>query len=78
MGNNIGYDFRADIGSLGFHLLHQPRPLNRVGKARIIFNISGDGQLPARLDAAQKNRLQHGAGGINRRRITGRAGADYD
>ena len=61
---------------LGLHLLHQPRPLNHVGKAGIILDIGGDRQLPAGLQALNKNWLQAGPRGIDCRRIAGRPRAD--
>src|SRR5262249_39137673 len=52
------------------HLLHQPGALDDIGKARVIFDVGGDGELAARLDALDQDRLQHGAGSIDRRRIS--------
>ena len=60
------------------HLLHQPGALDDVGEAGIVLHIGGDGELAAGLDALDQDRLQHGAGGIDRGRIAGRAGADDD
>src|SRR3546814_9571423 len=40
------------------HLLHQPGPLDDVAEAGIIFDIGGDGQLPARLHALHHDRRQ--------------------
>ena len=61
---------------LGLHLLHQPGTLDHVGEARIVLDVGGDGQLPARLQALDQDRLQVGARGIDRGGVAGRAGAD--
>jgi hypothetical protein len=63
---------------LGPHLLHQPGTLDDVGEAGIVFDISRDGQLAARLHAVDHHGLQHGARGIDRGRVAGRAGSDDD
>ena len=60
------------------HLLHQPGALDDFGKAGIVLDIGGDGQLAARLQAGDQNRLQHGARGIDGGRVTGSAGTDDD
>src|SRR5262245_59121864 len=60
------------------HLLHQPGTLDDVCKARIVLDIGGDGELATGLDALKEDRLQHGAGGIDRGRIARRPGADDD
>ena len=60
------------------HLLHQPGALDDVGEARIVLDVGGDGELAARLDALDQDRLQHGARGIDRGGVAGRAGADDD
>jgi len=72
IGNEIG----ADMSRLLLHLLHKPRPLNHVGVARIILDVGRDHELPARRDALDEDRIEHGARGIDRGRIAGRAGAD--
>src|SRR4029077_7599855 len=64
------------MSRLLLHLLHQPRPLDHVGIARIIFDIGRDRKLPARRDALDEDRVEHGARGIDRRRVAGRTGAD--
>jgi hypothetical protein len=69
IGNNVG----TDMGSLFFHLLHQPGALDDVGKSRIVFDIGGDGELAAGLDALNQNRLKHRTRGIDRRGVTGGA-----
>ena len=60
------------------HLLHQPGALDDVGEARIVLDVGRDGELAAGLDALDQDRLEHGAGGVDRRRIAGRARPDDD
>src|SRR4051812_23675157 len=60
------------------HLLHQPGALDHIGKARVVFDVGGDGELPARLDALDQNRLQHRPRGIDRGSVARRAGTDND
>ena len=61
------------------HLLHQPRPLDRLGETGIILDLGGDGELTTRLAALNYQRLQHGAGCVDSRGIAGWAGAkDHD
>ena len=43
-----------------------------VGIARVIFDIGGDGELAARLDALEHDRFQHRSRGINGCRIARR------
>ena len=71
-------DPRADILRLRPHLLHQPRPLDRLGEARIVFDVRRGHQLSAGLEAGQHQRFQERARGIDRRRIGGRPRANDD
>src|SRR3546814_5759440 len=56
----------ADMLGLFLHLLHQPRPLDDVRKAGIIFDIGGRHQLPAGLNALDEDRLHSRARAIDR------------
>src|SRR5947209_7575586 len=67
----------ADMLGLGLHLLHQPGTLDDVAEAGVILDIGGGGELAARTDPLNEDRLETGARGINRRRIAGRAGAKH-
>ena len=78
LGDEIGDDLGADMGRLLFHLLHQPRALDHVGKTRIVLDVGGDGELAAGLDALDQHGLEHRARGIDRRGVAGRAGTDDD
>ena len=64
------------MGRLLLHLLHEPGALDDVGEARVVLDVGRDGELSARLHALDQDRIEHGAGGIDRRRVAGRAGAD--
>ena len=55
------------------HLFHQPRALDHVGEAWIVFDIGGDGELAARLQARDQHRLAHRARGVDRGGVAGRA-----
>ena len=65
LGDDVVDDLCAHMLGLLLHLLHQPRTLNGLGKARIVFHVRGDGQLAARLQACDHDRIQRGAGGID-------------
>ncbi len=71
-------DVRADMLGLGAHLLHQPGSLDHVGKARIVLHIGGDGELAARLEAGNQQRLAQRTGCVNGGRVAGRAGTNND
>ena len=45
-------------------------------KPGIVLDVGGDGELAAGLDALDQHRLQHGARGIDRGGVAGRARAD--
>ena len=47
-------------------------------KPGIVLDVGGDGELAARLDALDQDRLQHGARGIDGGGVAGGAGADDD
>ena len=76
LGNDVVHDLGADMFGLDAHLIHHPGTLNRIGIARIIFHIGSDHQLAALLQAGHDDRLQIGAGSIDRRCITGGTGTD--
>jgi hypothetical protein len=76
LDDKIDDDPRPDMLSLLPHLLHQPRPLNDLGKAWIVLDVGGDGHLPARLQPGNEERLQIGARRVNRRGIAGGSRAD--
>src|SRR5208337_4212711 len=73
----IMYDAGADMQRLRAHLLHEPRPLDSLGKAGIIFDIGGDRELAAGLNSLDQYRLQHSARCIDRRGVA-RGPRPYD
>ncbi|MNS54409.1 hypothetical protein D3C72_872020 [compost metagenome] len=70
-GDEVTDDFRTHMGRLLQHLIHQPRALDRIGKARIVLDIGGDHQLAALFHAGNQHGFQHCAGRVDRRGITG-------
>jgi hypothetical protein len=55
--------------------IHQSRALYAFGVGRPVVDIVRRHQLPALLQAGDDHRVQIGARGVDRCRITGRAGA---
>ena len=74
----LALDARADVFGLRPHLLHEPRPLDRLGETGIILHVGRGHQLAALLEAGQHQRFQESARGIDRRRVGGWPGADDD
>jgi hypothetical protein len=74
----VGDHLGSDMLGLFLHLLHQPGALDDVGETGIVFHLSRDRQLAAGLDALDQGRFQHGASGIDRRRVAGRPRTDDD
>ena len=72
-GDMVPDDLGPDMLGLGLHLLHQPRALDDVAEAGIIFDVGGGGQLAAGLDALDDDRVQAGARGIDGGGVAGRA-----
>ena len=60
---------------LRLHLVHQRGSEDR-GLAGPVFDVAGDGQLTAGLEALDHDGREIGAGGIDRSRIAGRTGSD--
>ncbi len=61
---------------LCLHLFHQPRPLDRLGKAGVVLHIGGDGKLAARLQTGNQHGFEIGACSIDGSGVSGRAGTD--
>ncbi len=70
------HDAGADMGGLGFHLLHQPRALDDVGEPGVVLDVGGDHELAAGLHSGHQDRRQAGTGGIDGGGVAGGAGAD--
>ena len=78
-GSGIGlHQAGAPAHGLGFHLVHQLRAEDAVGKARIVFNVGGGHQLAAGnaavLKAGDQQGAQVGPGGVDGCGVAGRAG----
>ena len=73
---DISDDLNADIARLFFHLLHEPRALDDISEAGVIFDIGGDGELSAWFDALEQNRLAQSARGVDSGGETGGARAE--
>jgi hypothetical protein len=67
----IADHFGANMLGLEFHLLHEPGPLNHIGKAGIILHVGGGGHLAAGVETFNEEGLQHGARGIDGRGVAG-------
>src|SRR6202011_909352 len=74
----IGDEASPDVGRLLFHLLHEPGPLDYVGKTGVVLDVRRDGQLAAWLNSTNHDRLEHCAGRIDRSSIAGGPGAEDD
>src|SRR5262245_2596111 len=69
---------RTYVLGLFLHLVHEPRTLDHVGKARIVLDIGRDGELTPGLDSGNQYRFQHGAGGIDRGGVASWSRTDDD
>src|SRR5258706_469518 len=67
---------RGEALGLLAHQVHQLRSQDALGEAGIVFDVGGDGELPAGLQSFQDQRGEIGAGEIDRRGAAGGAGAD--
>ena len=74
--DQIGDDPGPDMLRLLLHLLHQPRALHRLGKARVVLDLGGDRQLAPGLQSHNQQRLEIGARRVDRRSIAGGARAN--
>src|ERR1043165_7940114 len=68
----------AEALGLLAHEVHELRPEDSFGEAGVVFNVRGDGELPARLQSFEDERSEVGAGEVDRGGASGRAGADDD
>ena len=74
-GDNVRNHLGPHRPGVIFHPDHQIGALH-FAVARPVLDLGGDGQLPAGLHALHQDRVQHGAGRIDRSGIAGGAGAD--
>src|SRR5206468_3327130 len=66
-----GQVLRAETRRLLAHPLDQLRPLDPLREAGEVLHVGRETELPARLVAVDQERLQVGAGGVDRRRQAG-------
>src|SRR6266542_2875373 len=76
LGDRVELDIRPETLRLLPEDLHHLGPLDSVLESRIVLDFRRDRELSARLRAFDDDRLELGAGGIERRRPAGRAGPD--
>ena len=69
---------RPEALGLGAHGGHQVGPLDAVLEARVVLDVAGEHQLAARRGAGEDDRLEVGAGRVDRGGQAGRARADDD
>ena len=78
LGDFLELDAGSKALSLGLQLFHHLGAHDALGIAWKILNVRCDRKLTTRLHTLKQERLQVGAGGINRRGIASRAGANND
>jgi hypothetical protein len=72
-------DLGAEALGLGLHGKHEVGTLDALGEAGEVVDLGGLHKLAACLDRARdEQRGQVGAGGVDRSRVAGGAGADDD
>src|SRR6266511_69143 len=69
---------RAEPLRLLLHPLHQLGAEDRLDEAGVVLDLARDGELPARLQPLHEERVQVGAGGVERGGVAGRAAPDDD
>ena len=67
-------DFGFEAFGMRFEALHQLRPLHALGVGRPVIHIGGGHQLATLGHAGNQHRFKVGTGGIDGRRVAGRAG----
>ena len=77
-GDHILHYLGAAMGRLRGHLVHQPRALNGLRKAWVVFHIGGDGQLPAWLHPGHQQGRKPRARRVDGRRIARRPGTQNE
>ncbi|ESQ07370.1 sugar ABC transporter ATPase [Streptomyces sp. PVA_94-07] len=79
-GDDVVVDhLRAELLGLGSHVLHEDRTVDTVREAGEVLDLGRRGQRAAHEDrAAEQQRLQLGAGGVEGSGVSGGAGSDDD
>ena len=78
LGGVVGDEAGAEALGLGPELVHHLRPHDALGIARVVLDVGRVLELAAPLEALDDQRLELGAGGIERRRVAGGPAADDD
>ena len=68
----------AEALGLGAELVHHLRPHDPLGVAGVVLDVGRVLELAAPLEALEDERLEVGAGGVERGRVAGRPAADDD
>ena len=74
----VGDEAGPEALGLGAELGHHLRPHDPLGVARVVLDVGRVLQLAAPLEALEDERLEVGAGRVERRRVAGGAAADDD
>ena len=74
----VGDEARPEALGLGAKLGHHLRPHDPLGVARVVLDVGRVLQLAAPLEALEDERLEVGAGRVERGGVAGRAAADDD
>jgi hypothetical protein len=74
----VGLQPRSEALGLVTEVLHQVGPHDSRRKARIILDVGGLLQQSPPRESLDHQRIQVGAGGVERRRVSGGAAADDD
>src|SRR5690348_5496621 len=74
--DSSGFEFRTEALSLLSHILNELRSHDAIGKAGVVFDVRGEGELAALFVAVNHKRLEVGARGVDRRGEPGAATAD--
>ena len=74
----VGDEAGAEALGLGAELVHHLRAHDPLGIARVVLDVGRVLELAAPLEALDHERLEVGAGGVERRRVAGGAAAEDD
>ena len=78
LGRVVGDEAGAEALGLGAELVHHLRPHDALRVAGVVLDVGGVLELAAPLEALDDERLELGAGGVERGGVAGGAAADDD